>query len=126
MIVAMVPMRMMKVAVHQVIDMVAMRDLRMTAIGAVNVRLVMPSTVVGRGASVRVRGRDLQHVLLDSNSRRMLQMTFVEIVDMPLMADRGMSAAFAMLMWMPLVWLGSCHREYLLFQIGGGAELVSA
>ena len=54
MIVAMIPVGMMKMSVNQVIDMVAMRNGLVTAVGTMLVGFVMGSALVRRGAVGRV------------------------------------------------------------------------
>lgn len=75
-------MRMMQVAVNQVIHMVAMRNLLMPASRAVDMAPIMPGTSVIRGALGRICGIDLQHMLVNMPTVNMVQMAVVQIVGM--------------------------------------------
>lgn len=60
----MIAVRMVQVAVDQVIDMVAVGNRFVAAAGTVAVGLVVSVALVFRGAAVRVLGADFQHMLV--------------------------------------------------------------
>jgi hypothetical protein len=93
MVVAMIAMRMMQPSVHEVIDVVAVRDGFVTAPRAVR----MPRTSHVRRALRRVCLADRQHMLIDVVVMRVVQVAVVQIVDVPIVADRGMPAVRVML-----------------------------
>ena len=73
MVVAMVAVRVVQVAVDQVVDVVTVRDGFVAATGAMDVAgLVAAAFVLGR-AAVGVGGRDRDHVLVDVVAMRMVQ-----------------------------------------------------
>ncbi len=57
-VIAMVAVRMVEVAIHQVIRVVSMRNLLVPAIGAVDRARLVPAAVVARGTHGRVYGID--------------------------------------------------------------------
>ena len=96
MVVAMVTVRMVQVAVDQVVDVVTVRDGFVAATGAMDVAgFVAAAFVLGR-AAVGVGGRDGDHVLVDVVAMRMVQVTVVQVVDMTVMPDGRVAAAGAM------------------------------
>jgi len=102
-IVAMVAVRVMQVAVDQVIDMVAVGHRFMAAAGAVAVGLVVAVALVFRGAAIRVFGADFQHMLVHVIAVGMVQMTVVQVINVILMADGHMAALRPVLMGMAFV-----------------------
>jgi hypothetical protein len=115
-IVAMVAVRMVKVAIDEIVDVVAVRDGLMSASRPVHMpRLVSCATVIGR-AAIRVLGRHFNDVLVDVIGMRVVQMPVVQVVDMIAVAHRRMSAGGAMLMCMiGMMRLGAlCHRGLAL------------
>ena len=96
MVVAMVTVRMVQVAVDQVVDVVTVRDGFVATTGTMDVAgLVAAAFVLGR-AAVGVGGRDGDHVLVDVVAMRMVQVTVVQVVDMTVMPDGRVAAAGAM------------------------------
>ena len=96
MVVAMVAVRVVQVAVDQVVDVVTVRDGFVAATGAMDVAgLVAAAFVLGR-AAVGVGGRDGDHVLVDVVAMRMVQVAVVQVVDMTVMPDGRVAAAGAM------------------------------
>jgi hypothetical protein len=102
-IVAVTAVLMMQMIVDSVIGVVAVRHRFMAAAGAVDMRGVVTAAAVTRGAALRVFSRDFDYVLVDVSLMRVMQMTLVEVVDVPLVAHRRMAAARAVLMRMAWV-----------------------
>jgi hypothetical protein len=94
----MVAVRVMKMAVDQVIDMIAMRYGLVSAARAVDVTRIV-ATAAWR-TLVRIIRIDLDLVFVYMIAMRMVQMAIVQIVDVVAMRDCGVSAARAMLMLM--------------------------
>jgi hypothetical protein len=92
-IVAVVAVRMMQSSVHEVIDMIAMRNGLMSAIWPMLVCAVR----FGRAAH-RILLIDRQCMFVDVILVHVMQMTVVKIVHMTVMPDRGVAAVRAMLM----------------------------
>jgi hypothetical protein len=91
-----VAVRVMKMTVDQVIDMIPMRYCFVSATWAVDVTLFVAAAVWR--TLVRVFCADLDLVFVNMIAMRMVQMAIMQIVDVATMFDRGVSAARAMLM----------------------------
>ncbi|MDQ0032912.1 indole-3-glycerol phosphate synthase [Variovorax boronicumulans] len=98
MIIAMVPVWMMKVAVNQVVDVIAMRHGFMAAVGTVNMSRLMTRAAMVRRALIGIRGRDLKGVLVNVAIVHVVQMAVMQIVDMVAVRDGGVAARRSMLM----------------------------
>ena len=99
----MVAVRMMQVAVDQIIDVIAVRHRLVPTARAVHVtRLVARALVIGR-AAVRIALRHLDHVLVDVIPMRVMQVTVVDVVDMITVAHGRVAAVGAVLMRVMLV-----------------------
>lgn len=88
----MVAMRVMKPTVHKVIDMVAMWNGLMPAIGTMNVAGVVPHVTKFRRAAIGVLSVYLDGVLFNHVARLMVQMTVMQVIDMIAVFDRDMAA----------------------------------
>ncbi|AOJ35023.1 hypothetical protein WJ16_26085 [Burkholderia metallica] len=111
MVVAMIAVRVMEMAVDQVVDVIAVRYLLVPAAGAVDMARLMAAAT--RRALVRIVCTDLDRVLVDMIAMRMMQMAIVQIVDVVAVLDCGVSAARAMLMVMVsmvrfVAWAHAC------------------
>gem|GEM_PF-1225132 len=93
----MIAVRVMQVSVHQIVDMVAVGHGFMAAAGAVDMSGFMPGTYMLWGANIRVGGRYGQYMVIDMAIMRVMQVTVVQIVDVAVVHDGRMAAAWAML-----------------------------
>src|ERR1700682_2935758 len=115
-VVAMIAVWMMQVAIHQVVDMVAMRDRFVPAAGA-----VLVGALYVRRAAGRIGRVDTDDMLVDVIAMHVVQMAVVQVVDVPVMADRDVTAAWAVLMGVVrMVLLRTSGHEYLLLLIRPG------
>jgi hypothetical protein len=94
-IIAMITMRMVQPAIYEIVDMVAMRHLFMTAVWTVCVH-----AVDFRRAVHGICGVDRDDVFVHVIGVHMVKMAVVKIIHMAVMANRGVSAFQAMLMGM--------------------------
>lgn len=78
--------------IHQIIDMVAVRNRVVPASGAVDMAAVVPGAVVPAGAGVGIGGANRENVLIDMAFVRMMQVSVVQIVEVVFVPDRPMSA----------------------------------
>jgi len=109
-VVAVVTVRVVQAAVHEVVHMVAVGDGLVTAVGAVLMR-----TVDLRRAVRRIGCADRDHVLVDMVFVHVMKMAVVQIVDVAVVPDRGMAAVRAMLMRMSgVMFLAAGHVGFLL------------
>ncbi len=92
-VVAVIAVRMMELSVHQIVHMIAMRNGRVAAIGAMN---VLPIMAFGaERAFVGIRGADGDGVFIHMVAMRMMQMAVMKIIHVPAMHDGNVSATFA-------------------------------
>jgi hypothetical protein len=108
MIVAVIAVRMMQVAVDQIVDMIAMRHRLMPAAGTMHMsRIVSGAAMIGR-AHVGIDSRYFDHMLVDVIPVHMMKMPIVEIIDMIAMPYRRVSAIRTMLMGVVLMmWMAA-------------------
>ena len=93
-IVAMSVVWMMQSAVNQIINVIAVRNASVAAVGAMNVLLVVAFRP--ERAFVRIRSTDGDGVLVHMVAMRMMQMAVVQIIHVPIVHDGDVSAIFAM------------------------------
>ena len=114
MIVAMIAVRVMQPPADEVIDMVAVRHCLVSAVGAVRMRAARL-----RGAVHRIGGVDRDGVLVDVVLVHVMEMAVVEIVDVAVMANRGVTAVRAMPMAVVgVVLLGASGHGFLFLGCG--------
>jgi len=100
MIIAMIPMRMMEPALHQIVHVIPMRDRFVAASRTMHMLGFMSAVPKGRCAIIRIFGAHLNDMLLDDITCLMMEMAVVEIVDMVAMLDCDMTAGWPMRMRM--------------------------
>jgi hypothetical protein len=85
-IVAVLAVRMVQMTVHQVIDVIAMRDCFVTAAFPVHMSGVVAAA--WRGATVGILGADFDDVFFGVIAYRMFQMPVVQVIDVPVVLHR--------------------------------------
>lgn len=101
MVVAVPIVLVVQVTIDKVIDMVAVRDRRVSASGSVHVVGRVGRADMSAGARGWVMSRNLQDMLFDhSVEGRVMQVSIVEIVDVSIMFDCRMPAIFSVDMLM--------------------------
>jgi hypothetical protein len=106
----MIAVRMVQPPAHEVIDVVTMRHRFVSAVRAMGVRAAR----LGR-ALHRVGGVDRDHVLVDVIAMHVVEMAVVKIVDVAVMANRGVSAIRTMLVRVVgMVLLGAGGHGFFL------------
>lgn len=103
MVVAVIQVWVVQVAIDQIVNMITVRHRWMTAAGAVNVVRGVRSAGVLRCASGGIGRRDGKHMLIHMSAMRMVEMTIVEIVDVPVVQYRHMAALGSVLVVMVVV-----------------------
>ena len=96
MIVAMVAVRVMKVAADPIIDVIPVRDRLMAAAGAMDMARLMAAASMIRGAPVGVFGRHLDHVLIDMVLMRVMEVAVMQIVGMAAVLHGGVATVRSM------------------------------
>jgi len=97
----MVAVRMVQVAVDQIVDVIAVRHGFMAASRPVHVVGSMAGALVVRGAAIGVSLRNFDDVLIDVVAMRMLQVTVLQIIDVVAVVDGRVPALGAVLMSLP-------------------------
>jgi hypothetical protein len=92
-VVAVISMGMVEVAVDEVVDVVAVRDRRMAAVGSVHVLRVMPGALMSRRAFVGVLSRDGDDVVVNAITFLVLKMALLQVVHVSVVLDRRMPAS---------------------------------
>lgn len=95
MIVAVVAMRMMQVAVDEIVYVITMWNLRMAAIGPVNVSHRVAAAVMIRRTSIGIDRSHGQYTLINVVAMCVMQMAVVQIVNVAVVLDREMTTAGA-------------------------------
>ncbi len=114
MVVAVAIVRMVKMTVDKVIDVIAVGHRLMAAGRAMDVFDSVSATLVFRSADGRIRARKGDHVLVDVPFVKMVQMAIVQVVDVIVMLDGSMTAAGLVLMIVIRMRVTGRHRELLL------------
>jgi hypothetical protein len=96
-IVAVIAVRAVQAAIHEIIRMLAVRHRFVPAIRAVDMAVGMLRAFL---AAVRMLGIDGDHMLVDMVAVRVMKMAVVQIVDVPVMPDRLVAATRPVLMRM--------------------------
>src|ERR1700720_1754339 len=103
----MITVRMVQPAVDEIVDMVTMRDLFVSAVGTVRMRAVEL-----RRAARGICATDRDDVFVDVILVHVVEMAIVQIIDVAVMANRGVPAIRAMLMRMVgVVFLGASGHQ---------------
>lgn len=92
-VIAVVAVWMVQMAVHQIVNVIAMRDGGVAAIGAVLVALVVAAASVVGSASGGIGGVYIQAMLFHVVALLMVQMAVVQIIHVALVLDSGVAAA---------------------------------
>jgi hypothetical protein len=95
MIIAMIAMGMVKVAVDQIIDVIAVRHGFVAAIGTVDMPFGVAANLVIASAFIGMRSIHLNHVFFNLAVLLMHQMSAYEIIHVPVMFNRRMTATGA-------------------------------
>jgi hypothetical protein len=87
-------MRMVEMPVDQVVNVIAVGNLLMPAVGAADVSLIVPTAVMIGRAAVRIRDIDFQHVIFNLIAAHVLQMPILEVVGLNNKAKVTMRKAY--------------------------------
>lgn len=92
-----------EVAIHQVVNVIAVGNCLMTAIRPVLVLGTMRSAVMAVGTVCGILCVDVEPMLVNMSVMQRVQVPIVKVVCVVIVNDRSMAAIFAMLMTMVLV-----------------------
>lgn len=107
MVIAVVAMRMVQVAVDQIVDVIAVRDWFVPAARPVDMVLGVAIAGMGGSAIGRIGAVDRKNMLFDAGWRHMVQVAIVQIVGVAIMLDALVSTTRTMIVVM--VWMSMCH-----------------
>jgi hypothetical protein len=96
-VVAVPVVRVVEMPTNEIVDVIAVGNLLVTAIGAVNVRGFVSAAGVLGSAISGVGRADFENVLVDVVTVRVMQMRVVQVVEMIAMLDRRVPASGAVL-----------------------------
>jgi hypothetical protein len=94
-IVAVGAVRMVQMAIHQVINMVAMRHGFVSAVGTVSVGLLMAGAAVVRRAFLRIRRSHLNLMVVHMIAVTVMQVAIVKVIGVAVVFHGGVSAVWA-------------------------------
>jgi hypothetical protein len=92
MIVAVCTVGMVEMTTYQIINMISMRHLFMPAGRAVSMFAIVPLALMVGRAAVRIRAPDGDGMLVHMTVMHMMHVSIMEIVSMPFVAYRGVTA----------------------------------
>ena len=107
MVVAVAVVGVVKVAFDQVVDMVAVGNRRMAAVGAVFVAGIVASAMMSRSATIWIFSSYGQTVLFNLAAFLMVQMTIMQVIDMAFMDDAGVTTGRTV--FMVVIFAGVSH-----------------
>jgi hypothetical protein len=90
-------MDVVQMAIDQVVDMIPMRNRRVTTVRAVNVRVSMSVAVVARRALLRINRGNLDAVLVHMVAVRIMQVPIVKIIRVAIVFHRHVTTFWAVL-----------------------------
>jgi len=118
-VVAVVTVREVQVAIDQIIHMVTVRHHFMPAAGTVDMAGIVTGTVVLRGTGDGIGCADGNHMLVNVPVMREVQMTIVQIINMPLMTYGCMPTVGTMLVGMiGVLEMGAGGHGMFLWSVG--------
>lgn len=109
MVVAVIAVRMVQVAVDEIVDMVPVGDGLVPAPGAMYVFGRVRPARMTRSAPVRVRRVDVDRMVVEVVAVSVEQAAVLQIVRVPLMFDGGMAARWAVVMIVVVVPVADVH-----------------
>ena len=92
-------MRVVQVAIDEVVNVVAMRHGFVAATGTVDVSRFVAAAVVVRRAGIRVGGADGDAVFIDVVAVRVVQVAVVQVINVAFVLDGSVAAACAVLVF---------------------------
>ena len=109
MVVAMALMRVVKVSIDEIIDVVSVRDRRMSTSRPMHMVFFVPGACMPPSACIRIHPCHPEGMLFDTPiGGLMMQMAVVQVVDMAIVFNRGVPALGSMNMFMMFVFLRHC------------------
>jgi hypothetical protein len=118
MIVAMAAVRMVQMAIDEIIDMIGVWDALVSAARSMDVMRVMLATRMRRCAGRPVRRADFKDVFINVIAMHMVQVTVVQVIDMAVVLQGDMAATRGMCVGVILVFGASHTRSFQRCRIG--------
>ena len=110
MVIAVIPVRVMQMAVHKIVDVVAVWHGLVPAARSVNVTGFVTPAVMVRRALIGIGRAHGDHVLVDMVPMRMMEMPVVQVIDVTVVFYRRVPATRAMFVIVIRMFLAA-HRE---------------
>lgn len=117
MVVAVIAARMMKMAVDEVVDVVAVGNRFVATTRTVLVGRVVARAVVTVGATIRVLVADADHVFVDVLLVGVVEVAVVQVVNVPVVLDRRVPTIGAVNVVVVVVFVAVGHGSSLFFSM---------
>jgi hypothetical protein len=112
MIITMVAVRMVQMPIDEVVDVIPVRNSFVPAVRSMNVVGIVSAAGMFRSTGFRICVADRNRVLFDfSTLGLVMKVAVVQIINVPVVLDRGVTATGTMLMIVVLVDV--CHGRFL-------------
>jgi hypothetical protein len=105
-------MRVVQMALDEIVDMIAVRDLRVATIRAMDVPRFMATALMVGCACIGVRCGDFKHALIDVVAMGMMQVAIVHVINVSVVLDCHMAATGAVLMFVAFHLGANSHVIY--------------
>lgn len=116
-IIAVVPVRMVQVAVDEIVDVVTVGNLRMPTVRAMDMADGMAAASMSRSTAVRVNWRHREYTFVDMIAVQVMQMAVMQVVDVSIVVNGRVATARAVRMFV-ISDFGACRHAILLDAVG--------
>ena len=113
MIIAMIPMGMMKMTINEVIDMITMWNSLVSTIGTVNMTCFVAAALMMGCTNLRVDVINIKSMLINMITMYMMKVTIMKIIYVIVVHDSSRPAVFTMNMRMIVVLCAFVHASLL-------------
>jgi hypothetical protein len=99
----MIAVRMVEVALDQIVDVVSVRNRFVSTIGPVTMSFVVSPAIMFRRADIGIRRTDDERMFFHHAAFLVMQVAIVQVIDMPIMDDSGVAAVWTVFVGMVVV-----------------------
>jgi hypothetical protein len=109
----MIAVGMVQMTVNQIVHVIAVRHSFMATTRAVDMYRVVRAARMALGALIGIRRSDFDYVIVVMIAVRMQQMTIAQVIGMPVVIYRGVSAIGSVVVFMIVVSIAFVHDSVL-------------